>query len=140
MTTGEIKAALNLYREYVKEIEILRRQSALLEEKATATGSLAVRPDKVVTSLSLAARFENVVADKAEVDRQIAEEIASLDGVRTRVLTLIRYADKRIQRRVLRMRYVDLLSFPEIAKVMDYSQDNVYTIHRKAIRSIAKKI
>jgi len=139
MTDKETKEALNEYRSLVKAYDDVLRIISELEDKATATGSPTPRADKVLSSLPQSARYEDDIINKADLEQVLAESVKDIQDARQRVEQLIALAPTPTQRRLLNCRYILGMQFITIAKVLRYSEDHVFTIHRKAIKAISKK-
>ena len=139
MTDKETKEALNEYRSLVKAYDDVLRIISELEDKATATGSPTPRADKVLSSLPQSARYEDDIINKADLEQVLAESVKDIQDARQRVEQLIALAPTPTQRRLLNCRYILGMQFITIAKVLRYSEDHVFTIHRKSIKAISKK-
>jgi len=136
MTETQVKEALNSYRIAKRDMRAALEAIKELEELSTATGSMAPKEVMVKTSLPLSARFEAIIEDKADLENIIAQERAYLEEAKETTLSMIELAGNRQQRRVLMCRYIHDMRFEQIARIMKYSTDHIYTMHRKAIKVI----
>lgn len=136
MTEAQIKEQLNSYRIAKHDMRAALNAIKELEELSTATGSMAPKEVKVMTSLPLSARFEAIIEDKADLEKIIAQEQWYLEEAKELTLQLIVLVKNRQQRRVLTLRYIGDMRYETIAKMMNYSTQNIYKIHRKAIKTI----
>lgn len=137
MTEKEIKDALKEYKSLVNAHNEIVDIINSLDARATATGSVTPRADKVLTSLPQTARYEDVIINKADLERVLQESFADIEEAKRRVELLIIRAPNDKHRTVLRCRYLYFMDFFTISKVTHYTEDNVYKIHRKAIKAIA---
>ena len=139
MTEKELRNALSEYRELRSAYNDELRRIEELEAQSTATKSLSDLSERVMSSSANGARYEPIIIDKVDLEHVLASSLAEVQQAKARVADLIAQADTRKQRFILRCRYIDCLSFERIAKVTNYSEDHVYTTHRKAINSILRK-
>ena len=119
-----------------RDLEAAVRYIRELEAQATATGSMAPKEVQVISSLPLAARFEDILADKVDLENIVEAERVYLEQAKTNVESIIAELDDKRQRRVLTLRYIGCLSWKKVAKISGYSEDWIYSIHRKAINKL----
>lgn len=139
MKEEQIRNKLNSYRDAIRDINAAVRQINELGDKSTATGSLAPKKDRVIASLPLQARFEDVVAYKADLERIVAEEVARLENDRKQIEHMIALVPSVMQRIVLTKFYLDGKTNNQVAEEMHYEVRGLQKIKSKAIRQIAKK-
>lgn len=139
MTEEQIRIQLNSYRDAIRDIRAAVRQIEELGLRATASGSIAPKQDRVVASLPLQARFENAIADKADLERIVMEELARLEDDRKKAEALISLAPSTVARIVLTRFYIEGRTNNEVARSMHYDVRSVQKIKHKAIRRIADK-
>lgn len=137
MTEKEIRSQLDSYRNAVRDIKAALRQLDELNAKATASGSLAPKEDRVISSPALQARFTSVVEDKADLEKIIVEEINRLADARKAAEDLIALAPSVMARIVLTRYYVDGETNSQIADAMHYEVRTVKRIKRRAIQKMS---
>jgi len=82
-------------------------------------------------------RLADDMAKLDELERELIERTIQLEQD-IRITELYITALPEQQRRVIRLRYVEGLSWREVAKVAHYSVDHCFAIHRQAIKQIQR--
>lgn len=137
MTENEIREQLNSYRKSVLDIKAAMRQISELGDRATASGSLAPKKDRVISSPSLQARFAEAIEEKADLERIVAEEIERLAGERKKAERIIAQAPSVVARIVMTRFYIDGESNLHIADSMGYEVRTIKRIKRRAIEKMS---
>ena len=137
MTEHEIREQLNNYRKAVLDIKAAMRQISELGDRATASGSLAPKMDRVISSPALQARFAEAIEEKADLERIVAEEIERLAGERKKAEHIIAQAPSGVARIVLTRFYIDGESNIHIADSMHYEVRTIKRIKRRAIQKMS---
>ena len=78
-------------------------------------------------------KMESTILKIVEQEREIDDEIDRLVDLKTEVRRVIENVENIDCRLLLELRYLCFRSWEEIAVEMDYSMDNVFRIHRKAL-------
>ena len=76
---------------------------------------------------------EESVVRIIELEREINESIAKLIRLKTEIADVIRSVNSMECETLLEMRYLTFLGWDQVAAQLDYSQDYVYHLHRKAL-------
>ena len=136
MTEYDVKEKLNAYRTAKRDLEHAIDTIRMLEERATATGSLAPKEVQVMSSLPLSARFESAVEEKIDLELIVTHEINRLESIRSDVIDLISKASSLRGRIILTEFYLNGASNRDIANRLHYDIRTVNRIKRKAIVQI----
>lgn len=124
------KRSLKRYRKNVECIERLERKLVVLEARITTIkspnfsgmprGGVPVTIDDLISDkMDLEDRIKRLKAKSRDLKRAVYEEIDSLEDTR--------YCE------VLEARFIDGLSFGDIADNLGYTERHVYTLYQEAI-------
>jgi len=111
----------------IEQINILRE----LSEKTTAV--LSAMPGK--TTRNVHSR-EEVIARMMDTEEALNQEVLNLMNIRENVRLAIAEVENVECRMLLEERYLCYHGWNQIAEDMGYSLDNVYKLHRKALKEI----
>ena len=139
MTEREVQEKLNAYRIACRDYQVVLRRAQELGLQSTAIGSMTPKEVRVLSSPPLSAGYEDKVIDKADLEKILREELAVLLSVKRSVIRMIEKIPDRQQRMILEMRYVQLMSWNRIIRVINYSDRQVFRIHRKAVKYFCKR-
>ena len=125
-------------REYLEEI---KRSDELIEAQTEELKRLRAKTEGLTSSGCIPARgaksnqasFVPGLEAVAELEEQIAQEIASLAKQRGECLRKIIALKNREERLVLQLRYLQRLPWIEICRKMDISESKAYKIHENAL-------
>jgi DNA-directed RNA polymerase specialized sigma24 family protein len=131
----EIKEQLNSYRILSREISGALRLLEDLDQQAFASGASGEM--KVIASLPLSARFEDIIADKADLERVIKDSLDLLHIYKKQVVKLIARNPDPAQRTLLAMRCLECMKWEDIAERMHYSKRHIYNLYNEAVHNIA---
>lgn len=133
-------------KEYLSQAKTLRlmianKQKLLaeLKEKAIASGSLDLKPDKVQTSID-GSRMEYAVAEYADLEREINADIRRYFEKRNEIIDMIHSLEDSRYIMVLHAKWIDGESLERIAADMHYYFGTVRKWYWKAMKEIEKKI
>ena len=133
MTIAEKKAALRAYRNMDADVVRLLRERERWESRAMRmTSSLSRTPGGSGSSHGL----EDAVAQIADIETQISAQIRLLRERRAKIVAAIEQIPDARQRTVLGLRYVDGMSFGQVAHAMHYSERSVYKLHGAGLQTI----
>lgn len=76
---------------------------------------------------------EEAVVRITELENEINTSIAQLMRLKTEIADVIHRVNSMECETLLEMRYLIFLSWEQIASQLDYSQDYIYHLHRKAL-------
>jgi len=140
MTEKILKEKLRRYRRILKDYESELRRLEELEHMSTSMRSLSDLSERVRSSSSASAKYESVVLDKVTLENELSAVLEEVRSAKEETEALIQLAETREQQLLLRCRYIDGMEFEQIAKVLKFSEQNVYFIHKKALGSILESI
>ena len=130
-----IHQKLDELRRWAREIEGYRERIAQMESAAELPGgSLNVRTGGGKPEDRMAAN----IAKLAELREKLRYRVICLERKRGNMLLRISRLPPQ-QRENIRMRYVENRDWEEIARRTEYSIDHCYTIHRAALRRLARE-
>ncbi|AEF26253.1 DUF1492 domain-containing protein [Streptococcus parauberis] len=136
MTEDELKKELKKISGYDKMIKNLNLELQYIEDgifsKSVLTNS------KVKTSLSN--RTENKVVDTLGMKDNILDQIQALIADRNKLIEYISLVDDPEERLILHSWYVLGKSWGEIADQFEISQAKIFSIKRRAIKSICERL
>lgn len=81
------------------------------------------------------APFVKVVEKIEELERQLAVEVNEFVDFKTQLVDMVRQIPNFDERTVIEMRYIDSLSWDEIADRCDYSLRWIYKLHGRGLRA-----
>ncbi|MDD3058966.1 MAG: DUF1492 domain-containing protein [Sphaerochaeta sp.] len=108
-----------------RQIDWLRSHAAYVspkisdEPKVTVSGRRSPVEEAVVRITELETEINNSIANLMTLKQEIGKAIRSVNNMECETL--------------LEMRYLTFLSWEQIASQLDYSQDYIYHLHRKAL-------
>jgi DNA-directed RNA polymerase specialized sigma subunit len=76
---------------------------------------------------------EEAVVRITELENEINTSIAQLMRLKTEIAEAIRSVNSMECETLLEMRYITFLGWDQIASQLNYSQDYIYHLHRKAL-------
>lgn len=132
MTAQDKKEYLKRYRFADNEIDdLLRQKEQIMARLTQVTPKYSGMPgggdnDAMVDG----------VERLLEVEREINERVAAAMALRREIETCIDGLTSNAQRRLLRLRYIEGLSWGRIGQLMGYDRTWVWRIHGKAIEAL----
>lgn len=128
---------LSEYRALRREIESLKeRRARIMEDLTRVTQVISDMPrgpgsgdDKLLKAM----------AKLDDIDRELGETVDRYIDTCSGVLTDIEGLGDSTAREVMRLRYVDGLSWGRIARKTHYSKSRLYQIHRGALRELREQ-
>ena len=126
-------------RKQVDKIKQLERRKARYLELAASPSSASFEPH-LDASCPDGARFEHFVEMADEIDSMLSVEKELLKQLIEKVTDEILMLDNINESDLLIYRYVKLISWEEIARLMRFSESWLYKLHRSALISFQKKI
>ena len=131
----ETYAYLNQVRSIQKRLEERKMQLEFLESKLMP-GALRYDTPKVQTSPS--DQMSTVGAEIFDVQKEIDALSDTLISQLHDIEGAIDQLDNEMERTVLKMYYLSCVNVPDIAKVLEYSEQGVYTLRRRGSKKIEK--
>ena len=80
-------------------------------------------------------RMENIVVMIVDLQKEIGKDIEKLLDVKRDMMERIGKLEDPEQQMVLELRYIDCLAWEKIADDMDFSMNNIFVLHRKALEN-----
>ncbi|MCO1599766.1 hypothetical protein [Desulfosporosinus nitroreducens] len=139
MRKGDRVTKQELREYYWIRRNITKQEYKLMELGAAATKittQLKNKHDAIVGKGNTSDKVGDAVADIEAARKKLAEQIAES----TKVLMKIEEAIKALPARecyLIRTRYIELLSWEQIAVDMNYSWQHIHKIHAEALRLLA---
>ncbi len=131
------KEELREYRWLVKNIQEMEDELAELETQAThITSSLK---EDVVDYTSCKDKMSGQVARIIELQDTINEQLARMYALQKSIREKISGMPER-EKRLLTLKYIEGMTWEEVAVDMDYSWQHIHRLHSRALRLINKKM
>jgi DNA-directed RNA polymerase specialized sigma subunit len=102
-----------------------------LAEKATATIS-----DMPPSSTHNIHRMEGIIAKMADLESEIDADLEDLVDLKREIVSVIKRVDNKECQTLLELRYLCYKTWEQIAVDMKYGIDNIYRLHRRALKSL----
>ena len=83
--------------------------------------------------------FENVMLSITEAEKELEEKVKHLAQMKINIIMTISKLKDRDQQEVLRMRYIEELSW-DVISLKEVTEQRVYQIHREALANLEKFI
>ena len=131
MTTIEY---LSQVKELDSQIDIDTRELARWREMSTRVSRGSLEPNYNATR-NTEAPFIKCVDNIIVLEKRITSDIERLSSLKGEILTLIHSIDDPDYTSVLELRYLDYMSWEEIAGKMKYGKRWVYSKHKSAIEA-----
>lgn len=131
----EVKEFLQQYHIADREISAKLLQICRLREIAAKT-TRTITADRVQGSKEN--RLEAAVQKIVDLERDIQSDVVALAKARHRIEDAVNLMSDPVLKEVLRLRYINGMTFEHIADEMNYSCRNVFYLHKKAVNEIGK--
>ena len=127
-----------LYQAYRLDdlINSYRRELASLKELSLSVGSQDTSKDSVSVSKDNSARFTRIVDSIVDLETKINNEIENYVAVKNEIHSVIEAVENNDEKLCLRYRYIEFMSWDDIADKMHYELRNVFRLHGKALKNI----
>lgn len=136
MSNAEVKEWLRRYRDAKTERQ--RLEAELAEIRESTSGAKAIeytgmpKGSKTITDLSdTVVIYERLLE---QIRRQREKQLAILEEVKTSIDRV----ESPMERQVLSLRYISLLTWEQVASAAGYSEQRIYQIHGDALQSLRK--
>lgn len=106
---------------------------SLRELANKATSTLTAVPPSGTRNVH---KMENVIIDIVSLENEINADIDALVDVKRKIGEIIKTVENPKYQLLLELRYLCFKKWEEIAVIMDYSVDNIYKMHRKALEDV----
>ncbi len=128
----EKKNYLLRYHSISLEIEQLKFSLENLQDKAERTTSIL----RDMPSGGQIEDMSDLIAKKIELEKYVKEMLLAALETRIEIENVIRLISNPEYRAILRYKYIENMTFEEIAEKTMYSNRNIYYMHDKAIKSL----
>lgn len=127
-----------LYQAYRLDdlIKSYQRELASLKELSLSIGSQDTSKDAVSVSKDNSASFTRIVDKIADLEAKINNEIEHYISVKNEIHSVIETVEDNDEKLCLRCRYIEFMSWDDIALKMHYELRNVFRLHGKALNHI----
>jgi len=132
-TENQAKADKYLYRIRNRETDIRGKRLELEALRYKASGAGAIRYDKERVQSSPQDYMTMAINDAIELERQIKEDEAAIEGLKGEAYAIVRKMENRDGRALIEWFYLNGLSMSETAEFMKMSERNAYYIQEKAL-------
>lgn len=96
-----------------------------------------LREDKIQTSIDTD-KMSRVMCDIIDEEHELDQLRAEYLELQVKVLDKIERIDVDLQRKVLKMKYLDFKSLPDIGEELHYSYEHIRRTHKKALQNYKK--
>ena len=126
-------------KEFLQQAFVAHKEIEVHLERLTALQALATRTTTVIRNAPggnnpFRSRVENAVIQIQELTDRLADEITRLIEVTKKISAAIAQVPNPNERAVLEFRYLCFYSWSQIAAVMKTGVDNVWRLHRCALK------
>ena len=84
-------------------------------------------------------KTDSMIDKLRKIEGKIFSEISELESVRNEIIAAINAVPSETLRELLELRYINLLSWREVADRMGYTEDNIYKLHQDALKKLRIK-
>lgn len=126
------KNYLTRYHGISIEIDQLRFSLDRLQDKAERVTSII----RDMPSRSVGEDISDIIAKKIELESKVKELLSEALNVRLEIENIIKLISNPEYRAILRYKYIENMTFEEIAEKTMYSNRNIYYMHDKAIKEL----
>lgn len=124
----------------LSEYRSLRREIESLKERRARIMADLTRVTQVISDMPRGGSGDDkllrAMAKLDEIDRELGETVDRYIDTCGEILTDIEGLGDSTAREVMRLRYVDGLSWGRIARKLHYSKSRLYVIHRRALEEL----
>ena len=132
MTNQEKKARLNRYRRLNDHIDAL-----LLEKERWMTIATKVTPSYTGMPGGRSSDKQEGISDRlSKIDAEITDQVNELVRARAEIVAVIDSVQDDTLRLLLRLRYIDGLTWERIAERMRYCEMQIWRLHGDALSAI----
>lgn len=130
---------------YDEKLKYLQRAFAIqteINEKVETIKVLKERAESIISVLGHISRsgredkLQKCISKAADLENEIIDRLDDLFTAQCEIQQLINSITNPLQRTVLEYRYIQLLTFEEIAAKIHYTITYVFVIHRKAVKEL----
>ena len=131
-------------KEYLSQVFLLstrlktkRQQAAELRNSIAGISGIDYTGIKVQTTPT--PKMQEAIDRLISLEERIAQEILEMEQKKEKIVSQINRLKIPVHIQILKLRYIDFLSWDEIADQTKYSPRQVYRLHGKALREFQKE-
>ena len=130
---------LESFKKLESELNQIRKQIEELRSSIDSIQAISYDKERVQTS-GISNVVENfIIKSENLIDILIKKQEEVIENKQT-IIDMINTLDDSKLIEVLHRRYIDLMSFNAIAKSMNYTERNVFKLHKQALLELEKKL
>lgn len=127
-------------KQYGKVLDLIKRKQAEAEAIIAALELVGINYERDKVQTSLSDRMANVFAKADLMYKAIEKDIERLLDIHKEICEVIeKISDNRL-RRVLTLRYINLMSWEDVADTMYLSRSRILQLRREALNEVEKII
>ena len=126
----EAKEYLESYRQIQTRINVLRAE---IDRLRTEAESVSINLDGMPKGTANDDKLSRIVADMADLEQTMIDEMSGLHIRRMRIITLLGKLKSHKHQQLLHKRYIECKSWEHIAVEMDISWRYCYMLHGSAL-------
>ncbi|GHU47374.1 hypothetical protein FACS1894120_5340 [Clostridia bacterium] len=128
-------------KEYLSQAFLLDKSTNCKLEQVRSLHELATKATSTLSDVPPSGtrnvhRMEDVIVKILDLESEINDDINALVDLKCEIVKTIKRVDNAEYRTLLELRYLCFKSWSDIAVDMNYSQDHIFTVHRKALAKI----
>lgn len=115
---------------------LIKAKEKAFTQATNCTSIISDTPSSITNVNSTEEKYLKYSIAVEKLDKQIVEHINQLNIIKTEVLTAINTVDNSVLRAILIYRYIDFMTFEQIAVEMNYSYKQITRLHGKALQKV----
>lgn len=105
-----------------------------LREAGTNTAKGPLRENCCQAGRNSESWVERAVVDIVTAEQELQTAIAERERLQAKTRDIIQALSNFDQRQILRLRYIDVFTWSEIASILQFSESYVYKLHKRALK------
>ncbi|NSL04178.1 DUF1492 domain-containing protein [Blautia glucerasea] len=130
--TASKEYLMKAYRMDMRINSKLRQVDSLNDLAVRATATISDMPGNPSKDPH---KMENIIVMIVDLQQEIGKDIEDLLNMKRDIMERIGKLEDPEQQMVLELRYIDCRAWEQIADDMDFSMNNVFVLHRKALEN-----
>jgi DNA-directed RNA polymerase specialized sigma24 family protein len=125
-------------KEYLSQLREVKRQQRILQDEIDeltikAGYGTGRRMARNISGTDHRCRMEDAILNKLELMKELSERLVQQSELENEIMAAIFAVPDNVYQSILLMRYVRCYRWEQIAEEMNYSLDNIYKLHGKAL-------
>lgn len=125
-------------KQYGKVLDLIKRKQAEAEAIIEALELVGINYERDKVQTSLSDRMANVFAKADLMYKAIEKDIERLLDIHKEICEVIEKVSDNRLRRVLTLRYINLMSWEDVADTMYLSRSRIHYLKREALQEVEK--